>query len=325
MRPILRFILLIIPLFLLSYGCKKKVIEIVPVIEYEDISIPDNADLKFFSFPTLNVGYAGVNKLFKTTDGGKSWNTLNLPGTITGLEFVDESTGFCVSSNLLYKTKNGGSSWNYLMPANYIGKSENGNIVVGTPGNFTCKVQMSKDTGTTFFPLRSISVDGNILSMRVLNNKVFVFGSESYFSDAVNGLNLIDTSKFVKIGIKATAYENPNDAYFSGSDGAAVGMQGYIGYSSYNLNPDIYLANFSRIYYDHTYTYNSVDGFDGLMVAVGYHTIASNIDIDNEEKWNEVFDKQRNGFEQTFYKVRFFDKQTLFISGNNGLLWKAKI
>jgi hypothetical protein len=163
------------------------------------------------------------------------------------------------------------------------------------------------------------------MGVRVLDNVGYIFDSQSYFDDAINGIDLIDTSKFVRLSVNANAYENPNDVYYKLGNGAAVGLQGCISNSGYNKAPKYYLAGFDRSYYGHTYAYNSIDGYDGLMVAVGYHTMATNLNIKNEEPWNEVFDNKRNGFEQTFYKIRFLDKSTFIVSGNNGLIWRAKI
>lgn len=50
------------------------------MIEYIDISIPNAGDIKHFTFPSTSVGYAASdsNFIYKTIDGGKTWNTIKI-------------------------------------------------------------------------------------------------------------------------------------------------------------------------------------------------------------------------------------------------------
>jgi hypothetical protein len=121
----------------------------------------------------------------------------------------------------------------------------------------------------------------------------------------------------LRFNTNATYQEFPTDVYFNNGKGALTGGNGYIGYT--------FLSSFDRNYYVHTWDYNSIDGYESLIVAVGENTIASNTDLDNDEDWNEVFDMERNGFKKTFLKVKFFNSPTFYIGGKNGLLWKANI
>lgn len=52
---------------------------------------------------------------YKTTDGGSTWSTFVLPGeTGNALYFFDASKGFISGSGVVYKTANGGSTWSAL-------------------------------------------------------------------------------------------------------------------------------------------------------------------------------------------------------------------
>ena len=305
-------------------SCKKKIIEKIAVIEYENISLSDGGDVKAFSFPSLSVGYAAGNSLYKTTDGGRSWVKLNFSGTVKSIEFVDENIGFCTAEGILYKTINGGQSWTMNISADYVAKSLNGLIVIAEETTFISNIKVSNNNGNTFNTAQTLSLDGHLSGLRVFGDIAYINDDASYLNDIIRGVNLADSNKIVRLNTKANAEENPNDVYYKNGAGAVVGGKGLISNSSGSGNP-YYIATFSRSYYGHTYTYNSIDGYNNLMIAVGYHTIASNIDLNNKEAWNEVFDKDRNGFEQTFFRVRFFNSNTFFISGNNGLIWKAKI
>lgn len=50
--------------------------------------------------------------LFTTQDGGNSWKKRNLgPGKVTGLFFLDEQRGWCLSGDVLLATRDGGGTW----------------------------------------------------------------------------------------------------------------------------------------------------------------------------------------------------------------------
>ena len=78
------------------------------------------------SFPTEKVGYASIQsynpdqnvkqqRIAKTTDGGDSWNEINLVEDAAarqfGIGFIDENHGFVGTMNSGYETKDGGLSW----------------------------------------------------------------------------------------------------------------------------------------------------------------------------------------------------------------------
>ncbi len=71
-------------------------------------------------FPSQNVGYAvGDQTVFKTSNGGSTWdNVAILPAISYSIHFINDSTGYIVSSNsIVYKTTNGGSSWDSVLNA----------------------------------------------------------------------------------------------------------------------------------------------------------------------------------------------------------------
>jgi hypothetical protein len=317
-------IFLILTCCLFTSSCKKKIIEVIPVIEYEDISLSESADVKAFSFPSLQTGYAAGNNLYKTTDGGKSWAQLSFTGTIKSIEFIDENIGFCTAGGYLYKTINGGQTWVLTVSADYVAIAKSGQIVVAKETTFIGNIKVSNNNGGTFYTAQTLSLNGHLSGLRVFENTAFILDDKGYEDDVIRGVNIADSNKYVRLNAKCTAEENSTDLYYSSGKGAVVGGRGIISNSTSSAN-NYYVAAFDRSYYGHTYSYYGIDGYDGLMVAVGYHTIASNIDVKNKEAWNEVFNKDRNGFEQIFFRIRFFDRSTFFVSGNNGLIWKVKI
>jgi photosystem II stability/assembly factor-like uncharacterized protein len=100
------------------------------------------------SFPTRQIGYVTLQsynpdpnvkqqRVAKTTDGGNTWQELNLVEDAAarefGVGFIDENHGFVGTMNQGYETKDGGKNWS---PVNLgracnkirIYKSTNGNV-----------------------------------------------------------------------------------------------------------------------------------------------------------------------------------------------------
>ena len=68
-------------------------------------------------FPTNQIGYClisgSVNKIYKSTDGGYSWQKLpfEIPIGVRSLAFQDENTGWQSLGKVIYKTTDGGNTW----------------------------------------------------------------------------------------------------------------------------------------------------------------------------------------------------------------------
>lgn len=88
-----------------------------------EIEIDTDAKLNAIDFPSSSVGYIGGDSalLFKTTDGGQSWNEVSHSGLTTSifhsiieLQFVSEEIGFASTNSangVFFKTVDGGVNW----------------------------------------------------------------------------------------------------------------------------------------------------------------------------------------------------------------------
>lgn len=74
-----------------------------------DNTIPDLSCIVTDPLPSASI-------MYKTEDGGKSWNQVTLPfSKYKHMSFVDEHLGFVLSGDGLYKTTDGGQNWQKIM------------------------------------------------------------------------------------------------------------------------------------------------------------------------------------------------------------------
>jgi photosystem II stability/assembly factor-like uncharacterized protein len=81
---------------------------------WQKIQVPEvtNAALLDIFFVNSNVGWVCGSGVFKSIDGGVTWNKQNLPDSGFGnMFFIDEQLGWLVGSSGIQRTKNGGSNW----------------------------------------------------------------------------------------------------------------------------------------------------------------------------------------------------------------------
>lgn len=333
MKNTLRFrflaYLLLVPILFSS--CKKKVIEILPVITLvKDMSIENADDIKFFDFQSSQVGYAASESTFiyKTIDGGSSWVQQEVVSpssskTCKGLVFFDENTGLCLMNTDLYRTTNGGDDW-FLNQTGvkFLEITDSDAAVTGkcAPNLLSIDIYVSTNEGASFGYVGNIQPFNtlnacNELSFSSCHNNQLILSFED--DDALPGIDLLTGVNFTITPDDMTAFERPRAFYTNGNFGVLVGERGVL---QSDFNAGFYL----RKYYGHAYTYNAVDGYGDLVICAGEKTITTNLSI-NDEEWNEVFDSNGNGFTSTFHKVSFIDASTFYISGSNGLIQKFSI
>lgn len=96
------------------------VVQLSTAQQWYNIEAPTTNKLTEVDFPSPLVGFiGGENKtLLKTTDGGITWNTLDISTlseisfSITDLSFLTDNIGYMIAgTSWLYKTEDGGNTW----------------------------------------------------------------------------------------------------------------------------------------------------------------------------------------------------------------------
>jgi len=77
--------------------------------------------IKCLELHNSNFGFAGGDKLLKTSDGGDTWDELSLLTNINDINFISVNNGWiCTQSGKLYRTINSGDSWEEQLQNNNI-------------------------------------------------------------------------------------------------------------------------------------------------------------------------------------------------------------
>lgn len=314
-------------------SCKKKVLEIVPVLQVEkDMSIAGAGDIKFFDFPEGQVGYAASDTTFiyKTLNGGASWEKIEIGdgGKCRAIDFFDATNGMVLMGLKLYITQDGGDTWEMeTTGVIFSGISDTGIGAYIKDCNYpSCSVMTTNNMGASFQETGSLNhgeVWYEITGGRMTGNSMVLIHSDSNFDDILYGYNLELEESFSLPFDNITAYVEVTDLFLSGeSEGAIVGEGGTLQVRTQYFSGSY---SFSQQVIEHSYDYYGVDGRDGLIVAVGEQMITSNIDIQTEYPFNPVFDSDGNGFTETFYAIEFYATDRFYLSGENGLILKAKL
>jgi hypothetical protein len=319
---IMRILFYFIAISFALISCKKKVIKIQPVVEIlQDLSIPAAGDIRYFVFPTDQIGYAASEDdfIYKTLDGGANWSTMDVGsgGDCKGLEFFSADEGMCLMGSQLCVTSDGGETWTVEGLADFIGKTDDGIGIEGDFGAYTCTISESADNGQSFSMSGVIDIEGSFEKAEVDGSVVYVFTSEDYFDEVLHGYDLDNNSAVNIFYPDVTDEFGLSDVYVYNGETILVGSNGLIADESE--------GGLERNYYGHTYPFFSVAGHDDLIICAGEKTLVTNMATGNGERWNYVTDLEGNGFASTFYKAWFYDRSTLYLSGNDGLILKMKL
>ncbi|MEN2282877.1 YCF48-related protein [Algoriphagus sp. SE2] len=185
-------------------------------------------DLESITWVNSSLGFAaGENLLIRSSDGGITWQELNIPNInrINEIKFWNENIGLAVGAGgIILKTTNSGNNWSLInSPTNSDLQSisffdENSLIMVGESG----EIHKSVDFGISWKSITS-SVNSSL-------NEIIILNPEKGFIVGDNGTLLITSDggeNFSKISLPVNS--NLNSLAFSSElIGYAVGESGVI-------------------------------------------------------------------------------------------------
>ncbi len=140
--------------------------------------------LKSVYFANSNTGWAcGLNTIIKTTNAGLSWQSTTLQGFHRSIVFKDDVNGYvCGDNGKVYKTTDAGNSWNSLntgvsVTLNQVRIAEDGSVVI--PGN-NSTILRSTDGGNSWSNILNIPAYVDFFAVKLLNSNSFIIsGNES--------------------------------------------------------------------------------------------------------------------------------------------------
>ncbi len=212
--------------------------------------LPANSKLSSSAFMNADTGFVagGIitsttqsGFIYKTTDGGNSWNSSisNLPSMINSLHFPSSQVGYAIggfnSSGIIYKTTDGGNSWNSIL--------NTGSFTTFLPNAYFFDDNTGIIAGhdEVFFESKFIKINGgNVTSNQ--NNSNYVYFYDIYFTSVdtgfvvgsnFNGNFILKTTDQGNNWTNVYNNINPNDqinsiTFVSPNRGLAVGKNGNI-------------------------------------------------------------------------------------------------
>jgi hypothetical protein len=318
----------IVAITLLFFNCKKEnIILIVPNIKIvEDISINTSNTIKSIRFVDSNYGFALSNSgdLYQTVDGGKNWNlkSFSVSGTIKDFEILDKNNAVCLIGSNLYTTDDAFVTLTQKTSGvSFIGKDNLNRIIYGisnqSGGVFYYDIYGLTSTTSFGQSLGNIVVENNMHWCKVRENIVIVSVSDDFYNDKVNSLNL-------STGIKSELKFNDNLTLDDSlTDFAVNGSRIYISGKNGMIHEGI--SNLDRTYTVHTNTFLSMIQIKGIVYCSGFNSFVSNIDIDNDNDWNEYVHDIDTPITEGFYDIFNLNDSDIIVSGENGLIYKLKL
>ncbi|MFH1525939.1 MAG: YCF48-related protein [Bacteroidota bacterium] len=284
-------------------------------------------------------GFIGGNDgkafLIKTTDGGNSWNKVQIPqlsGQATALDFNGKQKGWLItSSGELIRTTNGGLNWslsfvtsNYISDINF--KSDNYGVIVGEKGT----VLVSADSGKSWTNKHPLGVqEPKFLSFDNYVNGIFIIavGTNGEISRTVDGGNLwtrMDANLFpskvediqyldANIGfIHAAEYYGENDiGIFKTTNGGSTWNPSVSGISGYVADIEIVSSQLAFAISDYSANhkfFKSTTNGDNWSLLYEFNKPCSKIYFLNESLgWalgeNEIQKTTNGGSSWTEYQI----------------------
>lgn len=339
-KPFCNLISILIPAALFLTSCNKDagVIEKFPAVTKIDRSINTSYDIVEFSIVSEDIIFAAGKdedsfKLFKTLNGGLTWTEMTNPTSgstdqnVQSIEFFDELNGVFVYNNKAYRTYDGGASWttievtynsDFCNEFIFAGKTEDNKLLLAewSQGYLHDNHIYTSDPSSTVYSYKGAVIGGPyFFDYAHYHDGKLLYFSHSNFNSWEYKVYQYDMNT-ANIDVLQDYQEIVNDGLCVNGKTIFARQHGKIEvYESEN-----YEANVESYKY-HIYDYHSIDLIDNYFVAVANKSISSN----KMGVWQEFYNTDRTSHTEHFYKVKKFDNASFYISGADGVFYKASI
>jgi photosystem II stability/assembly factor-like uncharacterized protein len=248
--------------------------------------------------------YIYREKLLKSIDYGKTWNTIDIPilyndvgmNQITSIYMYDQSSCFLTGQNNFLKySPDGGYSWN----------SFSNSLIPNTYTNFFVNPEQKANGNIVCYFSLDASCSLFSFEMPISGSKYIDFSNNNFNID--NSLKVTNNTYIDKIN---DIYVNNNSLYLAGNS-----------IVKYNITNESWPTFNTPIVHTYlNYSYNGIYAFDNsFVIAVGANIISSTRDGINwiDTSLNKMYDNRGVNFESVY----IYDLSNAVAAGSQGNIW----
>ena len=167
-------------------------------------------------------------KIFRTSDGGKSWDTLtNIPDAddFDKIQFSNDSLGWMSSNNGIYQSEDGGKSWNLLKAGFYLSLETYNHSIWTSAVN---QIVFSTDFGSTWNNIQVYEIIGgdirSIVAIDFINENIGWVSVDNgrIFKTTDGGFTWNEEKRLAGIGLYGIKFIDENKGWAVGNGGSIL-------------------------------------------------------------------------------------------------------
>lgn len=246
------------------------------------------------------------NKIFKTLDGGDTWQTLSCDGRIDQVFFATQDTGYVAILDDILKTVDGGTTWKSTNKTNT------------SPANITSMFFLNENVGYAYreFSKMLSTTDGGETWQTVdlidRINSIYFTDLDTGYAGGEHGVLYRTTDKgrswqWIGVSARIAGYDINSVYFLSGTMGFAVGQRGRI----------LRTTNGGNSWQPYALTYNNIVSLEFPSKNTGYAVTGREIykTLDRGATWQMVSNFEIQDY-SSFSKSHFVNQSTGFVTAD---------
>lgn len=184
------------------------------------------------SFPNKKTGYvvarnSSARYLFRTVDGGVSWNEVSTNENVNRVFFVNDSMGYGTSYPNVYRTIDSGKTWSLVLNGSNDFGNENIHFINPAKGFFYNEhayLKMTADSGKTWTWLTAPDLYEDILAIDFFNDSVgYLTSANGKIYKTRDGGTTWWKSDTKPYNLRHISFGSDSTVYFGGDFGSILG------------------------------------------------------------------------------------------------------